>query len=110
MTRERVTFEQVVDGAERLLRQCWERQYVSAGDDFWSVSAEHGATRTTDNAYGGCVISRTIDEFAIHLAYLDDFDLWWQGNKYLVIMSLREDYAEYVALEDELDREAALDE
>lgn len=106
----RVTFEQVFAGAETLLREAWERRCVSAGDDFWAISPTHGAVRTTDNAYGGCVISRTIDEYAADLAYLESFDLWWSGNKYRVAMSLRQDYAEYLALEDELDREAALDE
>lgn len=106
----RVTFEQVFDGAETLLREAWERRCVSAGDDFWAISPTHGAVRTTDNAYGGCVVSRTIEEFAADLAYEKDFSAWWRDNSHHVAMSLRQDYAEYLALEDELDQEAALDE
>lgn len=76
-----LTAEMIESGIFHLLFNCREHGYRSAGEDFWSVTDDHGAVRTTDNAYGGLDVSSIIERYAAEACDAGDdheFRLWYE--------------------------------
>ena len=76
-----LTAEMIETGIFHLLCDCREHGYRSAGEDYWSVTGDHGAVRTTDNAYGGVDASSIIERYASDACEAGDdreFRLWYE--------------------------------
>ena len=74
-----LSFSSIEAGIYHLLYDCRQNRYRSAGEDWWTVSEEHGATHTTDNAYGGLDVSAIIERYAADACDAEVFNLWYES-------------------------------